>query len=225
MIQDEQITALKRDIKRLKIALGTVGLVGAAGFLIAAAQPTKDAKFGTVTAERINIVEPDGLYRMVMTNGARTPGPMLEARDGAKEGTRNFPFAGIILYDQNGQEQGGLGTGAKDGVGQMAANILDWPGGKDGGFGEAVGSFRRIDADGKGSAGIFIVDRPPAGKNPGNDTDRRRIKLQNIDRDAEVLLADAQGRDRIKMRVDKAGEASIEIVDQQGKTVFRAPAK
>ncbi|PZT85846.1 MAG: hypothetical protein DI637_11585 [Citromicrobium sp.] len=73
------------------------------------------------------------------------------------------------------------------------------------------------------SAGFFVVDRPPAGSDPTDGIDRRRIKLQNIDRDAELLLADAAGKDRIKLRVEKSGDAYIEILDANGQTVFRAP--
>ena len=219
----EELAILKRDMRRMKRALLGFGAVALAGALVAATAPAQDAKFRTITAERINIAEPDGIYRVVLTNEARTPGPMLEAREGAKEGTRNFPFGGIILYNRQGLEQGGYGTGAKDGLGSMGVSILDWPLDDGSGLGEAIGSFRRVEADGKASAGFFVVDRPPAGSDPTDGIDRRRIKLQNVDRDAELLLADAAGKDRIKLRVDKSGDAYIEILDVNGQTVFRAP--
>lgn len=223
MSDDHELATLKRDVRRMKGALAATLVVAAAGALLAAARPSPDARFGTVTAERINIVEPDGLFRAVLTSSARTPGPMKEARVGAREGKRNFPFAGLIYYDQDGQEQGGLGTGAAPGQGSVGVSTIDWPGGRTGGFGEAVAAFRRVDAEGTASSGIHIVDRPPAGENPSDGVDRRRIKLQNVDRDAEVVLADADGRDRIRLRVDQAGEASIEILDRDGIAVFRAP--
>lgn len=223
MDDKNQIATLTRDVRRLKLLLSTICIVGAAGGLAAATVPRQDAQFGTITAERINIIEPDGLFRAVLTNGARTPGPMKEARAGAKEGTRNFPFAGLMIYDHRGQEQGGYGTGYAPTQGSLGVSTLDWPGGTDGGFGEAIATFRRVDAKGIASSGIQFADRPPAGSDPRDGIDRRRIKLQNINRDAEVLLADAHGKDRIKLRVDADGEASIEIVDQAGRTVFRAP--
>jgi hypothetical protein len=223
MDEMDRIVVLSRDVRRLKIMLMTVVIVGAAGALAATTAPSRDAQFGTITAERINIVEPDGLFRAVLTNGARTPGPMKEARAGAKEGERNFPFAGLMIYDHRGQEQGGYGTGYAPTQGSLGVSTLDWPGGADGGFGEAIATFRRVDANGIASSGIQFADRPPVGSDPRDGVDRRRIKLQNVNRDAEVLLADAQGKDRIKLRVDANGEASIEIVDEAGRTVFRAP--
>lgn len=223
MTQEEQIAALKREMRRMKLALAGVAALGMGGVLVAAAAPAADARFATITAERINIVEPDGIYRMVLTNGARSPGPVLEAREGAKEGERNFPFGGIVIYDRKGQEQGGFGTGAKEGVGSLAVQAIDWPGGEGGGFGEAVVSFRRIDAAGEATNGIVVNDRPPAGADPADGVNRQRIKIQNVARDAEVLLADAQGKDRIRMRVGRDGEAFMEILDAEGRQVFRAP--
>lgn len=213
------VERLQRELRRTQRTLGIVAIAGGAALLMGAVHKPKDATFGTITAERINIAEPDGLYRMVLTNSARTPGPMLEARDGAKEGTRNFPFAGMIIYDGDGVEMGGYGTGAAPSQGSLGVYTLDWPDGT----GEALASFRRIDPEGKVSNGIIISDHPPKGENPSHGVDRRRIKLVNMDRDAQILLADTEGRDRISLRVDANGEARIEVRDAQGNVTFSAP--
>jgi len=222
---DGTLDQLRREVRRLRIAVIGMAAAGGAATLVAAVAPPGDARMRTLSVERINIVEPDGLYRAVLTNGARTPGPMKEARDGAPEGKRNFPFAGLILFDRAGQEQGGYGTGAAPGQGSIALTTLDWPGGRDGGFGEAIASYRKISAEGQVSSGIQLTDRPPAGEDPTDGVDHRRIKLQNMDRDAAILLADTNGRDRIRLGVDRRGEASIEILDAAGKPVFRAPSR
>ena len=45
------------------------------------------------------------------------------------------------------------------------------------------------------------------------------------DRSASVVLADAQGRNRLALKVDADGNASIEFLDAQGKVVQKiAPA-
>lgn len=215
----ETVEDLRHELRRMKIALALVAGTAATALLVGAASPLRDARFGTLTAERINIVEPDGLYRAVLTNAARTPGPMKEARDGAKEGKRNFPFAGLIIFDAKGEEQGGYGTGSAPGQGSLALRTLDW----DDGRGEAVATFRRIAPDGTGTAGTYFSEYPPEGASPVDGKDRRRIKLQVPGRNAEVLLADRDGRDRIVLRVDEGGEAVIEIRDAQGRVTFRAP--
>ncbi len=51
----------------------------------------------------------------------------------------------------------------------------------------------------------------------------RRIAIQNDCNDAEILLADASGKDRIRLRVDRAGDARIEVLDAEGRVVFSAP--
>ena len=51
----------------------------------------------------------------------------------------------------------------------------------------------------------------------------RRIAIQNDRNDAEILLADASGKDRIRLRVDRAGDARIEVLDAEGRVVFSAP--
>lgn len=213
------IEALRRDVRRLKAGLAIAAVAGGTFLLAGAASSPGDARFGTVTAERINIVEPDGLYRAVLTSAARTPGPMKQARDGAKEGKRNFPFAGLIIYDADGEEQGGYGTGQSEKQGSLAVRAIDWGDGR----GEAVATFRRVAPDGSGLAGTYISEYPPQGETPMDGRDRRRIKLQVPGRDAEVLLADREGRDRIVLRVDEAGEAVIEIRDAEGRVTFRAP--
>lgn len=213
------LQALQQELRRTKWLLGIVATAAGAALLMGAVSKPEDARFGTITAERINIVEPDGLFRMVMTNSARTPGPMKQAREGAKEGTRNFPFAGMIIYDTDGTEMGGYGTGRAEGQGSLAVYTLDWTDAR----GEALASFRRIGPDGKSSNGIFISDNPPEGASPADGVDRRRIKLQNMERNAEILIADAKGRDRIALRVDADGEARIEVRDAQGKVTFSAP--
>lgn len=217
----QTIEALRGELRRTKrlmaVAVGGV----AAALLMGAASPPGDARFGTITAERINIAEPDGLYRVILTNAARSPGPMAEAREGAREGHRNFPFAGLLIFDEKGMEQGGYGTGTSPNMGSLVIHTLDWNDGQS--EGEATVNFRQISADGVGNTGTWIWERPKAGEDPTKGIDRRRIKMHVPGRDAELLLADTQGRDRIVLRVDEAGEAKIEIRDAEGKVVFSAP--
>ncbi len=220
MSNAEDLSKLRREVRALRFTV--VGMVAAVGgmLLMGATSEQDHARFKTISAERINIVEPDGLYRAVLTSSARTPGPMKQARDGAPEGTRNFPFAGLIIYGPEGEEQGGYGTGSSP-QGSITVRSIDW----DEGRGEAVATFRRVGADGESLAGTYYSEYPPEGETPMEGNDRRRIKLQVPGKDAEVLLADRDGRDRIVLRVDESGEAFIEVRDGQGNVQFRAPER
>jgi hypothetical protein len=74
----------------------------------------RNARFDTITVQRINVVEPDGTLRMVLSNNNRVPTiiingqayPDLTNRRGSTE-------AGIWFYDAHGSESGGLTFGGR----------------------------------------------------------------------------------------------------------------
>jgi hypothetical protein len=52
----------------------------------------------------------------------------------------------------------------------------------------------------------------------------RRVFLgKGPDRSTSLQLADAQGRNRLTLRVDADGNASLEFLDEQGKVIQRLP--
>ena len=61
-------------------------------------------EFDEITVHRINIVEPDGTLRMVISDHARLPGPIIKG----KESKPNRPGAGMLFYNDEGTENGGL---------------------------------------------------------------------------------------------------------------------
>jgi hypothetical protein len=211
----DPVARLQREVRMLRVVV--IAIVGAAAAVgvMAARAPGQAVKFDEITAHRLNIVEDDGTVRAVLTSGGRAPGPIIDGR----EGHRKFSLGGLIIYDRAGEEQGGYAVSDPTPGGTTAMTTLDYD------RGEAVAMFRRIGKDGRGSGGLFLSDQPPPGATPDQavSVDRRRIKLQNPDQNAEILLADTQGRDRIRLRVDKSGEARIEILDAQGRVVYRAP--
>jgi hypothetical protein len=79
--------------------------VAFAAVLLCGAGP-HDQKFGTITARRINIVEPDGTVRLTISNRADFPG----AWNRAKEYPRpdRTEAAGMLFMNDEGSEQGGL---------------------------------------------------------------------------------------------------------------------
>jgi hypothetical protein len=54
---------------------------------------------------------------------------------------------------------------------------------------------------------------------------RRVFVGKNSDRSASIMLADAAGQPRLNLRVDAAGQASIEFLDAAGKVVQRLPTQ
>jgi len=74
-------------------------------------------RFDTITVQRINVVEPDGKLRMVVSNNSRLPGIIMNGRDyGDFGGRKTNTTAGILFYDAHATESGGLTFGGrKDG--------------------------------------------------------------------------------------------------------------
>src|SRR6476660_5534331 len=95
---------LERDVKFLKryavvsTAVMVVGCVAA--FNRAGPVPDKQ-KFTEIDVERINIVEPDGKYRLVISNRPRSIGPVYKGKPfGYAGGSR----PGIIFFNDEGTE-------------------------------------------------------------------------------------------------------------------------
>src|ERR1044071_5946611 len=83
-------------------ALMTV-LVGAVA-ITAFRQTAQKGRFTEIDVERINIVEPDGKLRMVISNRPRSIGPIYQGKPfGYAGGTR----PGIIFFNDEGSENGG----------------------------------------------------------------------------------------------------------------------
>src|SRR5215469_6845215 len=60
---------------------------------------------GQIRVQRIDIVEPDGTLRMVISNKARLPGVIVKGREQPPE---DRPQAGMLFYNDEGSENGGL---------------------------------------------------------------------------------------------------------------------
>ncbi|WP_437735018.1 hypothetical protein [Sorangium sp. So ce1335] len=91
---------------------------------------------------------------------------------------------------------------------------------------DAMGLVTRISPDGADAlAGFLINSRTPqdldviaAGK-----VVQRRIAIENHNEDARIVLSDPQGRERIRLGVDRDGQARIQMLDAEGKVTFQAP--
>jgi hypothetical protein len=213
------------------------GALAMAAFIRAPARP----HFKEIDVERINIVEADGRVRLTLSNAERSPGWMHRGKlipGRPKE-------AGMIFFNDEGEENGGLIFGGK----------------KSGDTVESYGhlSFDQYDQDqdmsldyneenGERREGLAFLDRPtvslwdqvarfraldsmPAG--PARDSAkaavfagvaRRAYIGRNAKKTAMVELSDAAGHTRLRLAVDSAGAARIEFLDAAGKVTKRVEA-
>jgi hypothetical protein len=98
-------TKLERQVRFLKIYAIVATLACGLFLLTAFTLQDRNQKFQEITAERINIVEKDGSLRLVISNNERSPGPIERGKPfGYPGGSR----AGMIFYNEEGTENGGL---------------------------------------------------------------------------------------------------------------------
>lgn len=225
-----------KSVAALIVALG-VGAAIPAGWGWATAGAPK-AKFGEIDVERINIVEPGGKYRLVIANKARFPGLFL---DGKEYKHHNRSQGGMLFFNDDGDEVGGMGFGNRSASMMFDQYKQD----------QTVGLVYAERGDRQRVAGVRVWDRPDASIQPlmemsdrasrettqaGKDKIRAEMMAhakanggvgqerffagKQLD-DAIVKLADKEGRPRLVMKVGADGAPSIEFLGEDGKVVKR----
>jgi hypothetical protein len=190
------------------------------------------ASFGTIDVQRINLVEPDGTLRMVLSDRARFPGAIIRGKE--------YPFdrhtAGLLFFNDEGTENGGLifgGQKNEDGTVSSYGHL----------------SFDRYDQDqelnlehlqdGSGqSTKLAFLDQPDwpisdvlrlpreqwahfAASHPRGTP--RLMMSRTEDGSVSLGLKDKQGHTRILIKVAADGTPVIELLDPSGQIVSRLP--
>ena len=236
---------LRRQIRLLQIyAAGSFIVL----LFFAAAAMTQsggsNSKFDEITVGRINVVDGNGTLRLVISNKDRMhPGIM----DG-KMINRPRPVAGLLFFNDVGDEVGGLTFSGQEVNGRGRANggiMFDqWK--QD----QTVGITYNEDA-GQRLAGLQVWDRSAEVRlselieklnaaNAIQDPTARAAAVQTArasapagpqrvfvgkdrDRASSVILSDAAGKPRLNLKVQADGTASIEFLDAAGKVIERLP--
>lgn len=215
----------------LTVVLSVVLLTGSAS--------QKKTSFDEIDVKRINLIEPDGTLRFVVSNKANFPGLIVKG----KEYPHDRQTAGMIFFNDEGTENGGLifgGSTGKDGKVQSWGHLSF-----DQYMGDQVAVLNAEEEDGQRHAGLQFVDEPdipmsqvtdalqlPAEQSKaklrelysGKNRPQHRVYLgRKADRSAALELKDDQGRDRIVMMVAADGTPSLRFLDEQGKVVGQFP--
>jgi hypothetical protein len=230
---------------RLYAALATALL---AVFTLGAFRQGQRPRFEEIDVQRINLVEPDGKLRMVISNRARSIGPIGYGKPfGYPGGSR----PGIIFFNDEETENGGLtfGGGTTDGRFRASAGLSFDQYNQD-----QVVYIQYTDDNGRRRMGFTVADRAdvpimevvarldsvtaalPEG--PARDSARRsvlgprngvpmfaeRAYLGRDVRKAALLrLSDGQGRPRLVLQVDSTGAPTLEFLDAEGRVTARLP--
>ena len=236
---------LRRELQVLRAYALITSLVLVVLSTAAFRQAGTHQKFGEITIERLNVVDANGTLRLVISNKDRMhPG----AVDG-KTIDRPRPVAGLLFFNERGDEVGGLTfTGQEiDGRPRANAGIMFDQFRQD----QTIG-FSYSERDGQRTAGFQVwdrsdtplselIDRLNAANRIADGSEReraiaaaraaappgpRRVFIGKMpDRSATVSLADGDGKPRLTMTVDASGNPRIEFLDRQGTVVSRLPAE
>jgi hypothetical protein len=239
----DQLVQLKREVRLLRAyvlsaTLG-IGIVGVTAFR----QTSAPTRFDEIDVQRINIREPDGKLRMVLSDKARSTGPIAYGKPfGYPGGTR----PGIIFFNDEESEDGGLVFQGKTENGKYAAGAqLSF----DQYNHDQVMTLAYSDRNGDRTVGLTMGERrgPIMGERarqldsidtmqdgPAKDSARRalfapingvpqfapRVFVGRRDNgNAAVVLMDGKGRPRLRFIVDTLGSARIEFLNDSNRVV------
>lgn len=239
---------VRRDIRRLRGYCVFMTAAFAVMTFAAFQQASQKTKFTEIDVERINIVEPDGKLRMVLSNRPRSIGPIYKGKPfGYPGGGR----PGMIFFNDEGTENGGLTfTGGRGADGRYRASS---------GFSfdqfdqDQILYFQYSDNNGQRRTGMTIADRADAdiydlvkqrdsimklsdstvrkaslekllGPRNGVPMFAQRIYVgRDLSKNAVVNLSDKNGKLRIRMMVDSLNRPSLDFLDENGKVTHSFP--
>ena len=239
---------IRRDLRHLKgyslLMTAAFGVMAFAAFR----QGSQNTKFTEVDVERINIVEPDGKLRMVISNRPRSIGPIYK---GTPFGFPGGGRPGMIFFNDEGTENGGLTfTRSRGADGRYRASS---------GFSfdqfdqDQILYFQYSDNNGRRRTGMTIADRADVnifdliqqrdsimkmpegaartasleklmGPRDGVPMFAQRIYVgRDPSKNAVVNLSDKNGKLRIRMMVDSLNRPSLDFLDETGKVTHSFP--
>lgn len=201
----------------------------------------RKVRFEEIDAERINIVDADGKIRMAISGRDRSPGWVVRGK--------HYPgrpkHAGIIFYNDEGEECGGLIFGSRDGGAGMSLTFDQYDQ-------DQIVGLQYSEGDGFRWYGLRIWDRSDkplaemmeryqAFRSISEGPDKEQLRSE-YERDfpsplrlfvgrektpekdeAKVVVADTQGRPRVRIVVDSSDSPRVEILDAHGKVVYQIP--
>lgn len=195
------------------------------------------ARFDEIDVGRINVREPDGTLRMTLSNAAQSPGLIVKGRE-YPHPTRKS--AGLIFFNDEGTENGGLIFDGReiDGRATSGGSLTFDRYQQD----QVVQVLGEEDGD-RRKAGLIVNDRVEGrfdyagavrlAQGPASARTPEALAAANIggfprafvgrdvDQASKVVLRDGAGRERLVLKVEASGDASVEFLDAEGKVVRR----
>ena len=193
---------MKLSVERVLIAYSAVLSTAFGVMLLMGAKSHRSQTFDEIQVHRINVVEPDGTLRMVISDRDRLPGVIVKGEEFPKV---DRPGAGLLFYNNEGTENGGLVFGGHrnekgeivDSGGSLSFDKYGQPG--------QIVQLAGVDDKDNQFAGLAV-----------NDEKHRIWVGRKGDGAAVVSLTDAKGRKRIVMQVTADGTSTLDFLDAEG---------
>lgn len=238
------MTRLFASQRFLAIYSGVLTIVFAVVVLGAFVESHQKQGFDEITVHRINVVEPDGTLRMVISNKAQFPGIIIKGRETPHP---NRKTAGMLFFNDEGTENGGLiFGGSKDKNGKASSyGHLSFDQYEQ----DQVFSIDAEQDNGNRTSELRMIDQPDypitedlaaAARIESLPADRQRAAWEQLrsqkghaatrialartdDRSVALRLRDQQGRDRLVIRVAADGTPTLQFLDEHGKVTEQLP--
>jgi stress response protein SCP2 len=232
---------LEKEVRFLKIYAVVATLICGVFLSSAFTFQNRKQKFEEIDVERINVVEKDGKLKMVISNRERQTPVIVDGKTFAQEGGRS---AGMIFFNEKGDEVGGLIFRGNTGEGQQSSFTFDKFRGD-----QTIAFQHQESSDGEYRAHLAfndvnlptaeLVAKLDAIKQLPNEAARNaavremrergefmvnRLALgKGRDKSAYMNLSDAKGRTRIRIVVTAEGTPKIDFLDEAGKVTHTLP--
>jgi hypothetical protein len=227
----------------LAIYSGALTIAFAVVVLAGFAESRQKQTFDEVDVHRINVVEPDGTLRLVISDKADFPGIIIRGKETPHP---DRATAGVLFFNDEGTENGGLiFGGSKDKEGKVTSyGHLSFDQYEQ----DQVFSIDAGEEAGKRTSELRVIDEPDHPIKQDIDMAARiavlpkaqqeaawkkyrttphaqtRITLGRADdRSVALRLKDVEGRDRLVIRVQPDGSPVLQLLDEQGKVTSQLP--
>jgi hypothetical protein len=208
--------------------------------------------FDTITVQRINVVEPDGTLRMVITNNNRVPGIIFQGKEYPDFTNRKgSTTAGLYFYDAQATESGGLTFGGRgttvnrfghlsfdrynqdemltidakdDGTNNVASiAMLDQPNWSIKEYLDLRLSIQNLPPDQQQAAIDQFNQTHPAGVGPRTVLSNQNFPSAPTLSENGLDLKDSAGKDRVNLEIDSSSTPFLQFLDPSGTVTNRYP--
>lgn len=206
----------------------------------------KKKKYTELDVEKLNIVDSEGKIKLTLFNQENIPPAIMDGKDILPGHRQSDPISGMMFYNSEGDECGGLSYGNKiDEDGKVSADVsLTFDQYKQ----DQVVQMHYSDENGEQYYGFSVYDRPNTplpelidksnriqnSSIPEEEKSKKLNKLfegnaprafmgKNQKGEVSVKLSDSKGKPRIRMVVDENDIPRMEFLDGEGNVIYKLP--